>query len=125
MLKVAQRAMKRGAMLNKPIFEGARYDYVTEECGMMYRVQVKYADGKFSRTVGAVQVNLRKQIKKNKNHPYSENELDALAVYVFKLDQVCWFGPEIFSGKQSLANRLVPTKSGRLKGYIAAEDYLW
>ena len=125
MMKVALRAMERGAMVSKPIFEGARYDYVIEDQGRLYRVQVKYGDGKLSRTVGTVQVNLRKQIKKQKNHPYCEDEVDALAVYLPKLDKVCWFGPEVFCGKQCLAIRLLPTKSGRVKGCIAAEKHLW
>jgi hypothetical protein len=107
MMKVALRAMERGAMVSKPIFEGARYDYVIEEQGKVYRVQVKYADGKTNcRTSGAVYLNLRKQIKKNKNHPYDESEIDALVVYLPKLNKVCWLVPEVFSGKQSLYIRL-------------------
>jgi len=126
MRKVELRAMELGVMLSKPAFEGGRYDCVIETRGKLYRAQVKYADGKCSRrTTGAVYVNLRKQIKKNKNHPYDESEIDALVVYVPKIDKVCWFGPEIFSGKQGLSIRLTPTRSGRVKGCIAAADYLW
>jgi hypothetical protein len=124
--KVELRAMELGVMLSKPVFEGGRYDCVIETGGRLYRAQVKYANGKCSRrTSGAVNVNLRKQIKKDRNHPYDESEIDALVVYVPKIDTVCWFGPEIFSGKQSLSIRLAPTKSGRVKGCIAAKDYLW
>src|SRR5205814_519178 len=125
MLKVLIRARELGAICSKPIFEGGRYDYMIDTGGKLYRVQVKYADGKPYRTTDAVYVNLRKQIKKDKNHPYDESEIDALVVYVPKLDKVCWFGPEIFSGKQGLHIRLAPTKSGRVKGCVAAEDYLW
>src|SRR5437867_13219105 len=125
MLKVRMRALERGDFVSQPVFEGARYDYVIETGGKLYRAQVKYANGKFHRTTGAVQVNLRKQIKKDKNHPYDASEIDALVVYVPKIDKVCWFGPEIFSGRQGLAIRIAPTKSGRVKGCIAAEDYLW
>jgi hypothetical protein len=125
MMKVGIRAMQVGAFVSKPIFEGCRYDYIIKRDGKLYRAQVKYADGKLRRTAGAVYLNLRKQIKKNKNCPYSDSEIDVLVVYVPKIDKICWFGPEIFSGKQNLSIRIAPTKSGRVKGCLAAEDYLW
>jgi|SRR5215813_5320295 len=101
MMKVGIRALQLGAFVSKPIFEGARYDYIIERGGKLYRVQVKYANGKNKTADGVVAVNLRKQIKKNKNHPYDESEVDALVVYMPKIDKVCWFGPEVFCGKQS------------------------
>src|SRR5262245_7867424 len=61
MMKVALRAMERGAMVSKPVAEGARYDYVIEDQGRLYRVQVKYADGKTTKTTGVAYANLRKQ----------------------------------------------------------------
>jgi len=125
MMKVGIRALELGAAVSKPIFEGARYDYIIERDGNLYRAQVKYADGKHKKTVGAVQVNLRKQIKKNKNHPYSDSEIDVLVIYIPKIDKVCWFGPEVFCGKQNLSIRIAPAKNGQVKGCLAAEDYLW
>jgi hypothetical protein len=125
MMKVGMRALQVGAFVSKPIFEGARYDYIIERDGKLYRTQVKYADGKPFRSTGAVYVNLRKQIKKDKNCPYNESEVDALVVYVPKIDKVCWFEPEVFCGKHALHIRIAPTKSGRVKGCLAAEDYLW
>jgi len=125
MMKVGMRALQVGAFVSKPIFEGARYDYIIERDGKLYRAQVKYADGSHKRTVGAVQVNLRKQIKKNRNCPYNDREIDVLLIYVPKLDKICWFGPEIFCGKQNLSIRIAPSKNGQIKGCLAAEDYLW
>jgi PD-(D/E)XK nuclease superfamily protein len=125
MMKVGIRALQLGASVSKPIFEGARYDYIIERDGKLYRAQVKYADGKQTKTVGAVQVNLRKQIKKNKNHPYTDNEIDVLVVYIPKIDKICWFGPEVFCGKQGLSIRIAASKNGQSKGCFAAEDYLW
>ncbi|HEU0185921.1 MAG TPA: group I intron-associated PD-(D/E)XK endonuclease [Blastocatellia bacterium] len=125
MMKVGIRALQLGASVSKPIFEGARYDYIIERAGKLYRAQVKYADGKHTKAVGAVQVNLRKQIKKNKNHPYTDNEIDVLVVYIPKIDKICWFGPEVFNGKQSLSIRISASKNGQSKGCFAAEDYLW
>src|SRR5215813_6838690 len=124
MMKVGMRALQLGAAVSKPIFEGSRYDYIIERHGKLYRAQVKYADGKLGST-GAVYVNLRKQIKKNKNCPYNGSEDDVLVVYVPKIDKVCWFGPEVFCGKQGLAIRISPAKNGQIKGCLAADDYLW
>ena len=125
MIKVGIRALQVGAFVSKPIFEGARYDYIIERDGKLYRAQVKYADGKPHGATGAVYLNLRKQIKKDKNCPYNESEVDALVVYVPKIDKVCWFGPEVFCGKQGLSIRISPAKNGQIKGCLAAEDYLW
>jgi hypothetical protein len=125
MMKVLIRALQVGAFVSKPIFEGSRYDYIIERDGKLYRAQVKYADGKLGYTTGAVYVNLRKQIKKDKNCPYNETEIDVLLVYVPKIDKICWFGPDVFCGKNSLSIRIAPTKNGQVKGCLAAEYYLW
>lgn len=125
MMKVGIRALQLGASVSKPIFEGARYDYIIERDGKLYRAQVKYADGKPFRTTGAVYVNLRKQIKKDKNFPYNKSEVDALVVYVPKIDKICWFEPEVFCGKQALYIRIAASKNGQSKGCLAADDYLW
>src|SRR6266542_576392 len=99
MMKVGIRALQLGAFVSKPIFEGARYDYIIERDGKLYRAQVKYADGKPGHTTGVV--------------------------YVPKIDKVCWFETGVFCGKQGLYIRIAPTKSGRVKGCLAADDYLW
>lgn len=125
MRKVELRALELGANICKPVFEGGRYDYIVEFCGKFYRAQVKYADGKHKNTDGAVQVNLRKQIRKNRNCPYHDDEIDALLIYVPKIDKICWFGPEIFHGKQNLSIRITPTKSGRVKGCVALDNFVW
>lgn len=126
MRKVELRALELGATICKPVFEGTRYDFVIEISGKFYRAQVKCADGKTNcRTTGAICVNLRRKIKKNKNHPYYDAEIDVLLVYLPKIDRLCWLEPTIFSGKQGLYIRIAPTKSGRIKGCIAAENYLW
>ena len=125
MLKVSLRALELGAVVSKPIFEGGRYDYVIETNGKLYRAQVKYADGNYRRIRGAVYVNLRKQIKKNRNHPYDESEIDVLLVYIPKMDKVCWFGPEVFNRRHNLSIRIAPAGNGQVRGCIAAADYLW
>src|ERR1044071_6050580 len=123
-LKVEMRALELGAVCSRPVVEGTRYDCILDTGDRLYRAQVKYADGKASKTLGVVMVNLRKQIGKNKNHPYLEHEVDVILVYVPKLDAICWFGPEVFSGKSALAIRIAPSRNGQMKGCLLASDYL-
>jgi len=50
MMKVGIRALQLGAFVSKPIFEGARYDYIIERDGKLYRAQVKYAVSRIYRS---------------------------------------------------------------------------
>ena len=127
MMKVGIRALQVGAFVSKPIFEGARYDYIIERDGKLYRAQVKYVDGKnkTARSALVLGESAENKSRKTKTIPYNESEIDALVVYVPKIDKICWFGPEVFCGKQSLSIRISPAKNGQIKGCFAAEDYLW
>ncbi len=124
-LKVEMRALELGVVCSRPVIEGTRYDCIIDTGKRLYRAQIKYANGKCSGATGVVTVNLRKEIRKEKNHPYTDNEIDVLLVYVPKIDRVCWFGPEVFNRKSALAIRLAPTRNGQIKHCLPAEDYLW
>jgi hypothetical protein len=124
-LKVEMRALELGMVCSRPVIEGTRYDCILDTRKRLYRAQIKYADGKPTKATGAVTVNLRKEIGREKNHPYTDNEIDVLLVYIPKIDRVCWFGPEIFNGKSSLVIRIAPTRNGQIKLCLPAEDYLW
>jgi hypothetical protein len=84
-IKVEMRALELSVVCSKPVTEGTRYDCILDTGDRLYRVQVKYADGKSSCSRGAVTVNLRRQIGKNRNHPYLEHEVDVILVYVPKI----------------------------------------
>ena len=88
-------------------------------------IRSKYGNGVSAYASGAVTVCLRKEIRKDRNHPYFADEIDALLVYVPKIDRVCWFGPEVFNGKGALSIRIAPCKNKQVKGCLLAENYLW
>jgi len=124
-IKVEMRALELGVVCSRPVIEGTRYDCILDTGDRLYRAQIKYADGKASKTLGVVIVNLRKQIGKDRNHPYLEHEVDVILVYVAKIDAICWFDPEVFNGKSSLSIRIAPSLNGQSKGCLLASDYLW
>ncbi len=41
MMKVWMRALQVGAFVSKPIFEGARYDYIIERDGKLYTMRAR------------------------------------------------------------------------------------
>jgi hypothetical protein len=124
-LKVEMRALELGVICSRPVIEGTRYDCVLDTGNGLYRAQVKYANGTSSKTAGAVQVNLRKAIGKEKNHPYLDSEIDALLIYIAKIDRICWFGPEVFNRKRSISIRINTARNGQKKRCFSAAEYLW
>lgn len=124
-LKVEMRALELGIVCSRPVVEGTRYDCILDTGSKLFRAQIKYGDGRATGCSGVVQVNLRKQIGKDKNHPYLEQEVDVILIYVPRIDAICWFGPEIFNGKSALSIRIAPSRNGQMKGCLPASDYLW
>ena len=124
-IKVEMRALELGIVCSRPVVEGTRYDCILDTGSKLFRAQIKYGDGKSSCSIGAVTVNLRKQIGKDRNHPYWEHEVDVILVYVPKIDAICWFGPEVFSGKGALSISIAPSLNNQSKGCLLASDYLW
>jgi len=125
--KVILRAIEKGVTVSRPICETCRYDLILDD-GKLWRVQVKYAGGKSSHTEGAVMVALRTWNHKGptkKNKVYSSTEVDALLVYVPRLDKVLWFDAGVFAGKTALSVRVTPTKSNQRKRCHFAESYIW
>jgi hypothetical protein len=90
-LKVALRAAQKGFITSKPLID-ARYDYVIDDGNQLFRTQVKYADGKSSKSSGAVVIRLRG----HRNDAYNAKEVDLLLVYIPKLDAIVYFKPEEF-----------------------------
>ena len=124
-LKIEMRALELGVICSRPVKEGTRYDLILDTGKKLYRAQVKYGNGCSSKATGAVQVNLRREIRKEKNRPYSQDEIDVLLIYVPKIDKICWFGPEVFNAKSSISIRITPTKNGQLKHCLHAEKHFW
>jgi hypothetical protein len=124
-LKVEMRALELDVICSKPVIEGTRYDLILDTGNRLFRAQIKYGDNISTASTGAVAVNLRKEIKQEKNHPYSQDEIDVLLIYLPKIDRICWFGPEVFHAKGSISIRLSKAKNGQVKHCLPAEQYFW
>lgn len=128
-LKVQQRALERGLTLSRPIMD-ARYDFIVDEGGKLERVQVKYGDGApIAGSSNTITVSLRRwnsgRFRGRMGRMYSKEEVDALLVYVPKIDRVLRFEPEHFCEKAILVVRLAPSKNNQQKGVLLAEKFVW
>jgi hypothetical protein len=123
-LKVELRAAERGFVLSKPCVD-VRYDYILDDGRRLEKVQVKYGGGSVSRSSGVVAVSLRGWKGKEYSRVYCEDEVDALLVYVPKIDKILKFSAPLFCGKANLYVRLEPALNSQVKGTLLAQDYLW
>ena len=122
--KAELRAFELGFLPSRPLFD-ARYDLIIDNGSQLSRIQVKYADGKPSNTHGSVVVKLEYTDRKKNNYTYQESEVDALIVYIPKIDKLCFFPKRVFVGKRKLSIRIEKSKNNQIKGVIAAEAYYW
>jgi hypothetical protein len=125
--KVVLRAMEKGIIPSRPLLQ-CRYDLVLDDGSKQQRVQVKYADGKSPKQAsGVIPVGLKKW--RTDGRPpiwyYTAAEIDAVLVYVRAIDQILWFGPEVFEKRTMLHIRLEPARNGQQLGCLMAADYVW
>lgn len=124
-LKFEQRAIEKGAIVSKPTLE-CEYDRIVDFEGSLHRVQIKYADSKPSNSEGAVQAGIGKAGTKHGSHkPYTNKDIDAIVVYVPKVNKICWLPPDVWSGKKNLQLRYVKSKNNQTKGIRLVDDYVW
>lgn len=122
--KVELRALELGYIPSRPVFD-TRYDLILDDRKRLLRVQIKYADGKLSHSVGSVMVKLGYEDRKNHTFTYQGNEVDGLIVYIPKINKLCFLPPALFLGKIKVHIRYEPPKNNQKKGIICAQDYLW
>jgi hypothetical protein len=127
-LKVELRAAEKGITLSKPLVD-ARYDYIVDNNGTFERVQVKYAGSKSDvRTPNSITVPLRKW-SGNKNNgsyrKYTTDEVDALLVYIPRIEKIIRVDKKEFCGKCSVAIHLGTPASGQQKGILLASKLEW
>lgn len=122
--KAEMRAFELGYIPSRPLYD-SRYDLIIDKNQILTRVQVKYGDGKSSNSQGAIVVKLDYENRKKNNFTYSSIEVDALVVYIPKIDKLCYFPLAIFEGKRKLTVRITEPKINMVKGIIFAKDYYW
>ncbi len=125
--KVELRALEKGFTVFRSIVE-CRYDRIIDDGRKLWRTQIKYANQRCpSHVTGAFELGLRKwRGNGRKTLPsYTTDEIDLLLVFVPRIDQILWFGPEVFAGRSRLQIRFEPTKNNQKKGCLMALDYVW
>ncbi len=122
--KAELRAFELGYLPSRPLYD-ARYDLIIDKNQTLTRVQVKYGNGKSSNSQGAVVVKLDYEDRRKNNFTYSSSEVDALIVYIPKVNKLCYFPLSIFEGKRKLTVRITEPKINMIKGVIFAKDYYW
>jgi hypothetical protein len=122
--KAELRAIELGYIPSKPIFD-TRYDLILDNHQKLIKVQIKYADGKMSNSEGAVMVKLGYQDRKKNIYTYQKEEIDALIVYLPKINKLCYFPCEVFVGKEKIHVRYLKPKNNQIKGILYAEKYYW
>lgn len=122
--KAEIRAFELGYIPSRPLYDN-KYDLLIDKNSKIERVQVKYADGKSSNSTGVVVVKLEYIDRKNIVHTYQEDQIDALVVYVPKIERLCIFPKNVFVNKRKLNIRISSSKNNQQKGIIFAKDYYW
>ena len=122
--KTELRSLELGYIPSRPVFD-TRYDLIIDDLVSLKKIQVKYADGKPSKSVGAVIVKLAYENRKKRVYTYQNQEVDGLIVYIPKIDKLCFLPPKVFVGKRNLCIRLKRPMNNQLKGVIFARDYYW
>jgi hypothetical protein len=122
--KTELRALELGFLPSRPLFD-TRYDLIIDDHESLVRVQIKYADGKSANSTGVVVTKLEYIDRQKKTFTYRDEEVDALIVYIPKVDKLCYIPKKLFIGKRKLNIRISKSKNNQKKGIIAAEDYYW
>jgi hypothetical protein len=121
--KAEMRPFELGYIPSRPLYD-ARYDLIIDDSRKLQRIQVKYANGQHKNMSGVVIVKLEYEDRQKKCHTYQKDEVDALVVYIPKIDRLCYFPHKIFLGKRKLSVRLEKPKNN-YKHVIYAKDFLW
>lgn len=127
-LKVMLRAIEKGFIVSTPSIEGCRYDLVIDDGIKLWRTQCKYINGRASKGVGSVVLNLRRDSgfkKKGKYRTYTTQDIDVIVGYIPETGDIVWLPPELWQGKLSLQLRVTPTLSGQVKRIVPVSQYVW
>lgn len=120
--KVKLHAIEIGWNAAKPEME-ARYDLILDDQSRLYRVQVKFVDTWMG---NALHIDLRKECRNNGiKKRYTQKEIDAVAVYCPRMDELLWIPAVIVDGKTTLNLRIHETKNGQKRGVRYVRDFIW
>jgi hypothetical protein len=122
-LKVKARAIEKNIVVSEPILDTV-YDLILDIEGVLYKVQVKYADGSVQNSEGSITCGLKKK-SHGKFMGYTRDDIDAILVYIPKIDKILWFDPEYFENKKQFVIRIEAAKNSQRKGILFADNFIW
>lgn len=96
--KVLFRAYEKGMLVSEPTID-ADYDLIIDDNDHLFRCQVKYADSSPSNSSGCVKLGLRRTTRNGKILLYDPKHIDAILVYLHKVDKIVWLPAEKWIGK--------------------------
>lgn len=122
-LKVELEAVRHGLIISKPLTDCCDYDRIIDYGQKLERIQIKYGDGQSTHSVGCITVSLERTSKGKLL--YDATNVDAIFVYLPKIDKVCRFEPKDFVGKSKLYVRIEPPKRNHTKNVMLVENFVW
>jgi prevent-host-death family protein len=123
-MKIATAAIELGIPVLRPMAEHGRYDLGFEVGDRILRVQCKWAS--LHEPTGVIRVSLQSSWLSPHGYvrsPYSEKEIDLLAVYCGDLDR-CYLLPcALIAGRRGIDLRVSPTRNGQRACVNLASDF--
>tara|TARA_Y100000034_G_scaffold95868_1_gene116563 strand:- start:1308 stop:1724 length:417 start_codon:yes stop_codon:yes gene_type:complete len=125
-LKVDQRAIEKGFVSSKPVFECV-YDRVLERDGEFYKVQCKFVGSQKKNPVSGSAVIRLERIGHDhkKAKTYTQEDVDVVVAYIEAVDRLVWLKADKFEGKKAISIRYEPAKNGQKSNVLDIEDVEW
>lgn len=104
-----------------PWGDNARYDFILDVAGKLYKIQVKTSrkseEGVYRFNCKSTYVNAQG----NRTTNYSPNEIDYFCTFI---EEKCYLVPILETGKSEKVMRFISPKNGQIKDVVFADTYL-
>ena len=116
------KCIESGFIVSKPLFDNARYDFILDANGKLYRIQVKTSHW-VDETKAVFTFNGYSQhscSNGNKRMKYTNQEID---YFMTEQEGIFYLYPANEEGFVAKKLRVLPTKSGQIKNISFARNY--
>jgi PD-(D/E)XK endonuclease len=123
-LKIAAAAAQSGIPVLRPMTDHCRYDLAFEVAGRLLRVQCKW--GSLDSDGAVIRVNLQRSWLSPNGYvrgAYSEEEVDAVAVYCGDLDRSYLLPCALIADRRGIHLRLSPPRNAQRASINLASDF--
>ena len=122
--EIAAAAVRLGIVVLKPVAEHGRYDLAFEVGGRLFRVQCKW--GSLTSSADVIKASLQTTRLTPAGYvrsPYTESEIDLVAVYCGRLDRSYLLPSAVACGRAAIHLRLSPPRNGQRACIKLASDF--